>query len=107
MAAEVAHRKEKENANTIIQQLHQLVTHGPKDLDIACAMSCYGYDAVKWAEGHGVLAELISCDRTADSLLVTAIRWYNEAVAAARNALVAQPQLLDKLGVEEMAVDQP
>ncbi len=107
MAGEVAHWKEKENANTIIQQLHRVVTYGPWDLDIAYAMSGYGYDAAKWAEGQGVLAELISCERAADSHLTIAIRWYSEAVSAARNALVAQPQLLDKLGVGGMAFDQP
>lgn len=107
MAREVAHPEKKENANTIIQQLDRLVTYGPWDLDIAYAMSGYGYDAVKWAEGQGVLAELISCERIVDSHLATAIRWYDEAVRAARNALGTQPQLLDKLGVKEMAFDSP
>ena len=46
----------------MIRRLHGLVTYGPWDLDIASAMSAYGYDEVKWAEGQGMLAELVTCD---------------------------------------------
>jgi hypothetical protein len=101
MAQRVARRLEKEDANTIIQHLHRLVTYGPWDLDIANAMAMYGYDEVKWAEGQGMLAELVSCERFVDSHLAAAVTWYREAANAARRALVAQPQLLDKLGVPE------
>jgi hypothetical protein len=99
MAGKVAHRRKKEDANTIIQHLHKLVTNGPWDLDIAHAMAGYGYDEVKWAEGQVALAELVSGDRPAESRLTAASEWYNEAVAAAQCALVTNPQLLDKLGV--------
>lgn len=101
MAQRVAHRKEREVAGAIIQHLHQLVTYGPWDLDVAAAMSAYGYDEVKWAEGQGVLAELVMCDRPGDTCLAIAIEWYREAATAAQNALVTKPQLLAKIGVTE------
>ena len=101
MANRVAHRKEREVAGAIIQHLHRLVTYGPWDLDVAAAMSAYGYDEVKWAEGQGVLAELVTCDLPVDRCLTAAIEWYNEAATAARDALDAKPQLLAKIGVVE------
>jgi hypothetical protein len=62
-------------------------------------MSGFGYDAVKWAEGQGVLAELVSSDRSAGTSLMMAVDWYAEAANAARCALAAKPQLLEKLGM--------
>jgi hypothetical protein len=86
-------------ANTIIQHLHNLVTYGPWDLDIALAMSRHGYDEVKWAEGQGVLAELVSSEPPTTDAVSTATAWYDEAANAARQALAAQPCLLAKLGL--------
>ena len=105
MAGKVAHRRKKEDANTIIQHLHQLVTNGPWDLDIAHAMAGYGYDEVKWAEGQAALAELVSGDRVAEVCLTAASEWYKEAAATAQCALVARPALLDKLGVAEVRLE--
>ncbi len=102
MARKVAHYGTKEKANAVIRQLGRLVTHGPQDLEIVGAMSAYGYDAVKWAEGQGVLAELLSCDPPLEVMVDSAQDWYHEAVVAARHALVAQPQLLVKLGVAKV-----
>jgi len=99
MATNVAHRKERRDASTIIQHLHKLVTNGPWDLDIAQAMAVQGYDEVKWAEGQVVLAELISCDRPVEQHLAAADRWYEEAVTAAQCALDSRPSLLTKIGV--------
>jgi hypothetical protein len=99
MAHSVARKEGWQDAATIIRHLHKLVTHGPWDLDIASAMSAYGYDAVKWAEGEMALAKLVSCDRPVESDLTGAIEWYIEAAAAAQNALIARPRLLAKLGV--------
>ena len=99
MARQVARSSKWEDAGVLARQLHKLVTYGPWDLDIASAMSAYGYDEVKWAEGQGVLAELVSFDRVPDTSLAMASRWYDEAAGAARNALATQPQLLVKLGV--------
>ena len=62
-------------------------------------MSVYGYDEVKWAEGQGVLAELVSSDAPAQGTLAAALAWYEEAATAARQALAAQPQLLARLGL--------
>jgi hypothetical protein len=103
MAQPVARENEKEEVSTVIRHLDKLVTYGPWDLDIAAAMSTFGYDAVKWAEGQGVLAELVSCDRPGERDLALALTWYNEAALAARSALVAKPQLLAKLGLAEAA----
>ncbi len=97
MATKVAHKEEVISA--IIQRLCRLVTYGPRDLDIATAMSAYGYDEVKWAEGQGMLAELITCDRPGDRCLQAAHEWYREAAEVARRALGARPQLLTKIGV--------
>jgi hypothetical protein len=83
----------------VIRHLHGLVTHGPWDLDIASAMSRYGYDAVKWTEGQGMLAELVDSDVPAETTLTAAIDWYNEAALAAQDALATQPGLLAKLGL--------
>ena len=99
MATTVAHRQERRDASTIIQHLHKLVTNGPWDLDIAQAMAVQGYDEVKWAEGEIVLAELISGESPLEQHLAAADKWYEEAVTAARRALVSKPGLLDKIGV--------
>ncbi len=101
MARKVAQQTERRDADTVIRHLHKLVTRGPWDLDISSAMSGYGYDAVKWAEGESVLAELVSCARPRESHLTTALKWYDEAATAARSALGTRPQLLAKLGVAE------
>ena len=86
-------------ARAVVQHLHGLVTYGPWDLDIANAMSGQGYDEVKWAEGQGMLAELVTSDTPAAHTLAAAATWCEEAVSAARNALAAQPHLLAKLGL--------
>ena len=99
MAKDVAHWKEQADADAVVRHMHGLVTYGPADLDIASAMSAQGYDAVKWAEGQGMLAELISGDWVTDTHLVAAMRWYEEAVTAAQRALASRPKLLAKLGV--------
>jgi alpha-beta hydrolase superfamily lysophospholipase len=99
MAPNVAHWKDMADVNAVVRHLHGLVTYGPRDLDIAAAMSAQGYDAVKWAEGQGMLAELVSSDPLAEASVLAAIGWYEEAATAARQALASQPQLLDKLGV--------
>jgi hypothetical protein len=105
MAVQLAQQEERRDADRVIRRLDRLVTRGPWDLDIAYAMSGYGYDAVKWAEGESVLAELVSGDRPLEGHLARAIRWYNEAATAARRALDTQPQLLDKLGVTEALLE--
>jgi hypothetical protein len=99
MAKDVAHEKEEANVDVVVRHLHGLVTRGPRDLDIASAMSAQGYDAVKWAEGQGVLAELLSVDLPTETSLAAAIGWYEEAITAAERALASRPQLLAKLGV--------
>lgn len=86
----------------IVQRLHRLVTCGPGDLEIACTMSAFGYDAVKWAEGQGLLAELVTCASPAGDCLGTAMAWYQEAADAAQRALSARPSLLAKLGLKEL-----
>ena len=83
----------------MVRRLHGLVTYGPWDLDIASAMSAYGYDEVKWAEGQGMLAELVSCDAPAGTTLAAAAAWYDEAATTARHALATHPRLLAKLGL--------
>jgi hypothetical protein len=88
-------------ANAVVRQMHNLVTYGPWDLDVASAMSAHGYDQVKWAEGQAMLAELVSCDAPAQSTLSAAQTWYKEAAATARGVLATQPQLLVKLGLVE------
>ncbi len=99
MVAKVA----REDADIVVRKLHRLVIRGPWELDVAHAMSAYGYDAVKWAEGQELLAELVSCDLSDGRCLATAAEWYDEAVSAARKALVDRPGLLLKLGVAEVA----
>jgi hypothetical protein len=101
MATKVAHRQETVLAHTVIQHLHGLVIYGPGDLEIASAMSAYGYDAVKWAEGQGMLAELVTYDEPLASSLAAASVWCREATRAAQQALCARPQLLAKLGIAE------
>lgn len=91
--------RENVDASRVIRRLHGLVTYGPNDLDIAWAMSLRGYDAVKWAEGQGMLAELVSNDAPAGSLLAAAVAWYEDAASAARRALAGRPRLLAKLGL--------
>ena len=102
MAVPVAHHQKIEDAGAVIHHLHGLVTYGPTDLDVAAAMSTHGYDAVKWAEGQGMLAELVSADRPMDTTLSAATVWYREAANAARQALRARPELLTKLGLAEL-----
>jgi hypothetical protein len=104
MARHVAHRVGGWEVDAVLQRLHRLVTYGPGDLDIAFAMAAHGYDAVKWAEGQSVLAELISCDRLAESNLAAADEWCQEAADAARCALATRPLLLHKLGVTEASL---
>lgn len=84
---------------TMVRRLHGLVTYGPGDLDIAWAMAAHGYDAVKWAEGQCMLAELVNNDTPTGSILAAARVWYEEAARAARRALATEPQLLAKLGL--------
>jgi hypothetical protein len=83
----------------VIRLMHGLVTYGPGDLEIASAMSTQGYDAVKWAEGQGMLAELVSSEPPHETTVTAAARWYDEAASAARQALAAEPTLLAKLGL--------
>jgi hypothetical protein len=98
MAREVAH-SEARDASALIWHLHRLVTRGPWDLDIAQAMSGYGYDEVKWAEGQVVLAELVNGDLSVGLHFSAALRWYEEAASVARMALANQPRLLARLGM--------
>lgn len=92
---------EQISAETVIRHLHGMVTRGPRDLDIASAMSHHGYDAVKWTEGQGMLAELVDSDVPNATTLTAAIDWYDEAALAARHALATRPRLLAKLGLAE------
>ena len=90
---------ENTTAGAVVLHLHGLVTYGPWDLDAAAAMSAYGYDEVKWAEGQGMLAELLSADAPAQATLAAARAWYEEAARDARRALATRPQVLAKLGL--------
>jgi hypothetical protein len=99
MAYQLASQASEARVATTIRHLHGLVTYGPGDLAIADAMSAKGYDAVKWAEGQSMLAELVSSDVPAESTLAAASAWYDEAQHAARQALAAEPRLLAKLGL--------
>lgn len=92
---------ESYEARIIIRHLHNLVTAGPWQLDIAWAMSPHGYDEVKWAEGEAMLAELVSTNAPPRAILAAATCWYQEAAAAAQRALAGQPHLLHKLGLGE------
>lgn len=98
MLAPVVYQEGNTIANAVVRQMHNLVTYGPWDLDAASAMSQYGYDEVKWAEGQGVFAELVSSDNPARATLAAAA-WYEEAAKAARRALAGQPWVLAKLGL--------
>jgi hypothetical protein len=93
------HQGEQISAEMVIRHLHGLVTHGPWDLDIASAMSVHGYDAVKWTEGQGMLAELVDSDVPTASTLTAAIDWYNEAALVAQDVLATRPGLLAKFGL--------
>jgi hypothetical protein len=95
----VTHQEGQTSAEMVIRHLHGLVTHGPRDLDIASAMSLHGYDAVKWMEGQGMLAELVDADVPAATTLTAAMEWYSEAALAAQHALATRPGLLAKLGL--------
>jgi hypothetical protein len=92
-------------SSTVVHQLHGLVTYGPWDLAISSAMAPYGYDAVKWAEGQCMLAELVSFDAPPNRILSAATAWYEEASNVARRALASQPQLLTKLGLAEAGAE--
>jgi hypothetical protein len=92
-------------ASAVAHQMHNLVTYGPWDLEVASAMSPHGYDEVKWAEGQAMLAELISCDTPARGTLSAAQTWYQEAAATARGVLATRPQLLTKLGLAGLGLD--
>jgi hypothetical protein len=89
------------DVRTTVRHLHSVVTYGPWDLEIASLMSTWGYDAVKWAEGQCILAELVCDDKPARSTLAAAASWLEEATRTARHALSAQPQLLARLGLNE------
>jgi hypothetical protein len=91
---------ENSDARTLVRHLHRIVTSGPWEIDIAWAMSPHGYDEVKWAEGQAMLAELVSNNTPSRAVLTAAARWYQEAAAAAQQALAGQPHLLTKLGLE-------
>ena len=101
MAQQVTRRQEGESASAFLQRFGCMVTNGPGDLDIAYAMSAHGFDDVKWAEGQGIFAELVTCDRPEVRCLETASHWYAEAAAVAQRALEKQPRLLEKLRVPE------
>jgi hypothetical protein len=66
-------------------------------------MAVHGYDAVKWAEGECILAELVNSEVPARSTLAAGRAWLNEAIKTAQAALAAQPQLLARLGLNEAA----
>ena len=91
--------RENVSVSGVIQLMHGLVTYGPRDLEIASAMSSEGYDAVKWAEGQGMLAELLSSDLPEETTVTAAADWYDAAAGAARQVLAAEPILLAKLGL--------
>ena len=99
MATKVAHSREAADVRAVVRHLHVLVTCGPGDLDIALVMSAHGYDAVKWAEGQGLLAELVSEEPPPSKTLAEARGWCTEAAQVARHALASRPQLLAKLGL--------
>jgi hypothetical protein len=103
MANTVAHSAEKQDAAAIVRCLHELVTCGPRHPDIASAMFVHGYDEVKWAEGQGVLAELVSSGWGSNTSLAVAVGWYEEAAIVARQALATRPRLLAKLGVSTVS----
>ena len=102
MFGQIVYHEGSAMASAVVRQMHSLVTYGPRDLDAASAMSRYGYDEVKWAEGQGVLAELVSSERPARATMAAALSWYEEAALAAQRALSSQPQVLAKLGLAVM-----
>ena len=102
MFGQVVYHQGSGMAGAVVRQMHNLVTYGPWDLDAASAMSRYGYDEAKWAEGQGVLAELVSADRPARATMAAALAWYEEAAGAARRALAGQPRVLARLGLAGM-----
>ena len=102
MLGMVAYHEGSPMASAIARQMHNLVTYGPWDLDIASAMSQYGYDEAKWAEGQGVLAELVSAESPGRAAMAAAMNWYEDAACAARRALAGQPQVLARLGLAGM-----
>jgi hypothetical protein len=99
----INHYGRKADAGSLALGLHGLVTRGPWDLDISSAMALHGYDAVKWAEGECILAELVNSDIPARSTLAAARAWLDEAINTAQGALAAHPQLLARLGLSEAA----
>lgn len=105
MFGQVVYHEGSVMTSAVVQQMHNLVTYGPWDLEVASAMSPHGYDEVKWAEGQAMLAELISCDTPARRTLSAAQTWYQEAAATARDVLAARPQLLAKLGLAGLGLE--
>lgn len=105
MVGPVARCRDRVDVDSVVRQMHGLVTYGPRDLHIAAAMSAHGYDAVKWAEGQCMLAELVSRELAPSFSLTKAVEWYREASAAAQRSLAAEPQLLAKLGLAEMGAE--
>ncbi|MBN1658988.1 MAG: hypothetical protein JXA93_11325 [Anaerolineae bacterium] len=95
----VAQMMVKEDAGAVIRDLDRLVTRGPGDLEIIEAMTPFGYDMAKWAEGQSVLAELVASEQPSETLVARARRWHHEAADAASHALTAHPTLLVKLGM--------
>lgn len=91
--------QELDCAGAVVRHLHGLVIYGPGDWHIAAAMSAFGYDEVKWAEGQSMLAELVSSDEPEATTVTAATQWYDEAATTARQALANKPQLLAKLGL--------
>lgn len=85
------------DVNRVILCMHGLVTYGPSDLHISLAMSRVGYDAVKWAEGQCLLAQLVTSERPLATHVAQALRWYEEAAGAARQVL--SDSLLAKVGL--------
>ena len=101
MFGQVVYHEGSVMASAVVRQMHNLVTYGPWDLEVASAMSAQGYDEVKWAEGQAVLAELINSDKPRRSTVSAAQAWYKEAAATAQGVLATQPLLLAKLGLVE------
>lgn len=101
MFGQVVYQEGDVKANAVVRQMHNLVTYGPWNLEVASAMSAHGYDEVKWAEGQAMLAELISCESPGRGTLSAAQGWYKEASATARDVLATRPLLLAKLGLVE------
>lgn len=103
MAAHGVHETGQAPANVLIWRLEGLVTCGPADLDIAYAMSAYGYDAIKWADGQIMLAQLANTDDPPETTVAAARAWYEAAASAAQQALRSRPQLLAKLGLAQVS----